>query len=162
MIYDNIEGEGMKLHIDWSRVVTLKYSRSNDTYSVALQKVPKKAGVYVFGRKYGRKFEALYVGRANRIRSRVKGQLNNLRLMHHIRDARAGKRMLLAGTFAPLPGQQKERCLPLIERALIRYFLSEGHDLVNISGTHLRQHEIDSSGKYPKRYFARTIFLDSK
>jgi hypothetical protein len=152
----------MKLQVDWSRAISLRYSRGADTYTVALEKVPKKAGVYIFGRKYGKKFEALYIGRANRIRGRVKGQLNNLRLMHHIRDATSGKRILLAGTFAPLPGQQKERCLPLIERALIRHFLSEGHDLVNISGTHLRQHEIDSTGKYPKRYFARSIFLDSK
>jgi hypothetical protein len=152
----------MKLHVDWSRPISLKYSRPADTFIVALEKIPKKAGVYIFGRKYGQKFEALYVGRANRIRGRVNGQLNNLRLMHHIRDARAGRRILLAGTFVPLPGQQKERCLPLIERALIRHFLSEGHDLVNISGTYLRQHEIGSTGKYPKRYFARSIFLDSK
>lgn len=152
----------MKLHVDWSRAISLRYRRAADTYVVALEKVPKKAGVYIFGRKYGKKFEALYVGRANRIRGRVNHQLNNLRLMHHIRDARSGKRILLAGTFVALPGQQKERCLPLIERALIRHFLSEGHDLVNISGTHLRQHEIDSTGKYPKRYFARSIFLDSK
>jgi hypothetical protein len=82
----------MKLHIEWSRAISLKYSRSTDTFTVALQKVPKKAGLYIFGRKYGKKFEALYVGRANRIRGRVKGQLNNLRLMHHIRDARSGKR----------------------------------------------------------------------
>lgn len=152
----------MKLHVDWTRPISLKYSRAADSFAVALERVPKKAGVYIFGRKYGTKFEALYVGRANRVRGRVKGQLNNLRLMHHIRDARAGKRVLLAGTFVPLPGQQKERCLPLIERALIRHFLSEGHDLVNISGTLLRQHEIDSTGNYPKRYFARSIFLDSK
>ena len=152
----------MRFQLDWSRPVSLKYGRSADTFTVALEKLPKKSGVYIFGRKYGKKFEALYVGRASRIQGRVKGQLNNLRLMHHIRDARSGRRILLAGSFVPLPGQQKERCLPLIERALIRHFLSEGHDLVNISGTHLRQHEINSTGKYPKRYFARSIFLDSK
>jgi hypothetical protein len=160
MIYDGLGDVQMKLHIEWSRAIALKYSRSKDIYAVALDKIPKKAGVYIFGRKYGQGFEALYVGRANRIKGRVKGQLNNLRLMHHIRDARSGKRILLAGVFAPLPGQQTERCLPLIERALIRYFLSEGHDLVNISGTHLRQHEIESAGRYPKRYFSRSIFVE--
>jgi hypothetical protein len=152
----------MNLQVDWSRAISLRYSSVTDTFGVALEKVSKDAGVYIFGRRYGTRFEALYIGKADRIRSRVKGQLNNLRLMHHVRDAKSGRRILLAGTFVPRPGQRKERCLPLIERALIRYFLSEGHDLVNKSGTRLRQHEILSSGKHPKRYFARTIFLDSK
>ena len=44
----------MKLHIEWSRAISLKYSRSTDTFTVALQKVPKKAGLYIFGRKYGK------------------------------------------------------------------------------------------------------------
>jgi hypothetical protein len=152
----------MDLQVDWSRAISLRYSSNTDTFTVMLERVPKKPGVYILGRKYASKFEALYIGKANRLRGRVKQQLNNLRLMHHVRDARAGKRILLAGTFIPKPGQQKERCLPLIERALIRYFLSEGHDLVNKSGTRLRQHEILSLGRHPKRYFARTIFLDSK
>lgn len=46
----------------------------------------------------------------------------------------------------PRFGQKKERCLPLIERALIRHFLSEGHDLVNVLETRLRQHKIKSKG----------------
>jgi hypothetical protein len=48
----------------------------------------------------------------------------------------------------------------LIERALIRYFLSEGHDLVNKQGVRIRRHEITSAGKHPKRYFASPIFLE--
>jgi len=58
------------------------------------------------------------------------------------------------------PGQKLGRCLPLIERALIRYFLSEGHDLVNVAGTRLRRHEITSSGKQLKRLIPKLMFLD--
>jgi hypothetical protein len=152
----------MHLRIDWSRPMALKYSHALDAFAAPLDKIPNKAGIYIFGRKYGAKFEALYVGKAGNVRGRVKGQLNNMRLMHHVRDARSGKRILLAGTFASRPGQQATRCLPLIERAFIRHFLAEGHDLVNKSGTRLRQHEITSTGRHPKRYFAKTIFLDSK
>jgi hypothetical protein len=36
--------------------------------------------------------------------------------------------------------------LDILERALIRFFLSEGHDLVNKQGTRLRRHEIASAG----------------
>lgn len=152
----------MQLNVEWSRPIPLRYNSKIDEFNVPLNKVPNDAGIYILGRKYGKNFEALYVGKAGRIRGRVKGQLNNLRLMHHIRDARAGRRILLAGTFVSRPGQQEGRCLPLIERALIRHFLSEGHDLVNKSGTRLRQHEIVSTGRHPKRYFAKLIFLDKR
>ena len=127
---------------------------------VDLNKLPTVSGLYILGRRWGSGLEALYVGKANNLRSRVRGQLNSLRLMQHLRNAKAGKRILIAGTLNTRPGQRLEKCLVLVERSLIRYFLSEGHDLVNIQGTHLRHHEIMSSGKHPKRFFPRVMFLE--
>ena len=151
----------MILHLEWGRAIPLKDgSKENMIYTVALDKLPRAPGVYVFGRRYGSNFEALYVGKANRIKSRVRGQFNNLRLMQHLKTAKAGKRIILAGHFKAKPGQALNKCLALAERALIRYFLSEGHDLVNKQGIRLRRHEIASSGNHPKKFFARTIFLE--
>ena len=151
----------MKLFVEWSRLVPLKdATRQNLIYSVALDKLPSTSGVYVFGRRWGNQFEALYVGKANGIRGRVKNQLNNLRLMQHLKNAKAGKRIVLAGRIITKPGQQMDRSLPLIERALIRYFLSEGHDLVNKQGTRLRRHELLSSGKHPKRFFPSLMYVE--
>jgi hypothetical protein len=62
--------------------------------------------------------------------------------MMHIKKAKAGQRILLAGEFNSKAEPKIARCLPLIERALIRYFLSEAHDLVNVHGARLRRHEI--------------------
>lgn len=104
----------------------------------------------------------MYVGKANGIRGRVKNQLNNLRLMQHLKNAKAGKRIVLAGRIVTKPGQQLDRSLPLIERALIRYFLSEGHDLVNKQGTRLRRHELSSSGKHPKRFFPSLMYVEKR
>lgn len=151
----------MKLFVEWSRPVPLKdAARQNLIYSVALDKLPSASGVYVFGRRWGNQFEALYVGKANGIRSRVKNQTNNLRLMQHLKNAKAGKRIVLAGRIVTKPGQQLNKCLPLIERALIRYFLSEGHDLVNKQGTRLRRHELSSSGRHPKRFFPTLMYVE--
>ncbi len=151
----------MKLSVEWARPVPLKdAAKQNLVYSVVLDKLPSVPGVYVFGRRWGSQFEALYVGKANGIRGRVKSQLNNLRLMQHLKNAKAGKRIILAGRINTKPGQQLDRCLPLIERALIRYFLSEGHDLVNKQGTRLRRHELSSSGKYPKRFFPSLMYVE--
>ena len=151
----------MKLCVEWSRPVPLKdATRQNMIYSVVLDRLPSASGVYVFGRRWGNQFEALYVGTANGIRGRVKHQLNNLRLMQHLKNAKTGKRIVLAGRFISKPGQQPKISLPLIERALIRYFLSEGHDLVNKQGTRLRRHELLSSGKHPKRFFPTLMYVE--
>lgn len=151
----------MKLHLEWSKPLQLKdASRDNLIYSAEVAKLPDAPGVYVFGRVWKNQFEALYVGKAGRIKSRVKGHFNNLRLMQHLRNAKSGKRILLAGRVDTKPGQQIEKCLTVIERGFIRYFLSEGHDLVNKQGTRLRRHEVASSGKHPKKYFPRLMYVD--
>jgi len=65
-----------------------------------------------------------------------------------------------AGVFKPRPGQNLGKSLPIIERALIRYFLSEGHDLVNIAGTQLRRHDITSGGRHPNLFIPKLMFVD--
>ena len=50
--------------------------------------------------------------------------------------------VVLAGRFISKPGQQEKKCLTLLERGLIRYFLSEGHDLVNKQGARLRDRDV--------------------
>lgn len=148
----------MKLQLDWSRPVQMRRVRGS-IYSLDLERIPDTAGVYVFGRRYGDDFEALYVGKARNVRRRVKGQLNNLRLMSHVRDAKIGHRIVLVGSVITKPGQQIEQCLTLAERSLIRYFLSDGHDLVNISGARLRSHEIISSHR-PMRFVPSPMYID--
>jgi hypothetical protein len=151
----------MKLQVEWGRPIQLRDgTRQNLIYVMDLTKLPQVAGVYVLGRRWGGEFEALYVGKAGSIRGRVKGQLNNLRLMQHLKNAKAGKRVVLPGRFVSKGGQQLGKSLLMIERALIRYFLADGHDLVNKQGTRLRQHEIVSSGKQPKKFIPRQMYIE--
>ena len=152
----------MNLELQWERPIQLKDASKEDLiYRVDdFDKLPLAAGIYVFGRRWGANFEALYVGKARSIRGRVNDHFNNLRLMQHLRNAKTGERVLLAGRLMTKPGQQLDRCLQVAERALIRHFLSEGHDLVNIQGAQLRRHEVASSGRHPKRFFPSTIYLE--
>jgi hypothetical protein len=128
-------------------------------YSLDLERLLPGPGVYVFARRWGRGFEALYVGKANNIRARIPQQLNNVRLMQHLRHARTGTRVVIAGEFRARGGQRAAASLPLIEKALIRHFLSEGHDLVNVQGTTLRQHEVISANR-PLGFVPSPIFLE--
>lgn len=102
----------MKLHLEWSRPMPLRdATRENLIYAVDLSKLPKTAGVYVLGRRFGKGFEALYVGRANNVRSRVKAQVVNLKLMLHLKNAKAGKRILVTGRLPRSPASNRQKTL---------------------------------------------------
>ena len=154
----------MKLQVEWSRPIRLRdvsrHADRNMVYDVDLDRFPRVPGVYIFGRIFGSQFEALYVGKANKIRGRIYTQLNNLRLMQHVLNAKNGKRVVLTGALVTRRGQQLKKTLALTEKALIRHFLSEAHDLVNVSGVRISRHELASSGKYPKRFFPRVVYLE--
>src|SRR5688572_18258460 len=100
----------MKLQLEWSRPMLLRDAGRDENliYVCDHWKLPDASGVYVFGRRYGKDFEALYVGKANGIRGRVRGQLKNLPLMLHLQKAKSGKRIVFAARFLARPGQQLE------------------------------------------------------
>jgi hypothetical protein len=149
----------MKLHLEWEQRITLQYKPDgNFIFACNLDEVPDAPGIYIFGREHGDNFEAIYVGQAISIRVRIKQQFNNLSLMRHIENAKAGAKIIQAGIFVAKKGQQLAKSLDIVEGALIRHFLYEGHELVNIKGRRLIQHEISSGGKF--RPINQTIFVD--
>ena len=150
----------MKIKIDWTQPIPLRTQRWDVGYLVDLDKIPGAAGVYVFGRKYGSGFEALYVGQSKNMRRRVKSHLNNLKLMKFLRDAKNGSRVLYAGTIMTGPGQRLDRLMNVAERALMRHFLAEGHDLANKQGTRLRRHEISAEAPHPQGFIPRNMFVE--
>lgn len=151
----------MKISVEWGRPLVLRDgSKQNLIYVVDVGKLPDNPGVYVFARRWGKSIEALYVGKATNIRGRVKVQFNNLRLMQHLKQAKAGKRVLLFGRAITKQGQKIDKVTSLLEQALIRHFLSEGHDLVNIQGVRIRRHEVNSDGHQPKKFIPRCMFLE--
>jgi len=150
----------MKIQIKWGDPLSMKLvSRQGAAYSVNLDALPGDPGIYIMGRQWAKGFEALYVGKARNIRQRVKGQLNNLRLMQRLKGAKTGKRVVIAGSGVARPGQQMDRILAIAEPALIRHFLSEGDNLVNISGTSLRQHEVEPKRR-PGWFVPKVVFLE--
>src|SRR5579872_505904 len=103
-----MRGVPLKLEVEWGSPVALRRLRPVG-YAIEFEKLPASPGLYVFGRRWGDSFEALYVGKAMNVRGRVKGQLNNLRLMTHIREAKVGNRVVVAGEVNTKPGQQIEK-----------------------------------------------------
>jgi hypothetical protein len=150
----------MRLAIEWARPVQLRKGRGGLIYTVDLDKIERDPGVYVFARRWGSSFEALYVGKSQNLRARIRGHLNNLRLMKHLETAKTGRRFVILGHPLTKPGQRLPKVLSVLEKALIRYFLSEGHDLVNQQGVRIRRHEIESSGRVPKAFMPSLMYLE--
>jgi hypothetical protein len=151
----------MKIDVKWERPLRLRIdAQQNVIYKIAgLERLPKKACVYVFVRMHGQTVEPLYIGQATRLRSRIKEQLNNVALMQQIKKASAGHRFLLVGRLKLHPGQQESKVLEIVEKALIKRALAEGYDIFNKQGTKTPVHEIRSRGNKAFRKLMPTKML---
>ena len=152
----------MDLKIQWEKPVPLRKARKGSLYiyTVNLEVLPNVPGIYIFARRWGRSYEALYVGQSMKIRRRVRNHQKNLPLMKHLEKAKTGRRFVIVGRAVPKPGQKLEKVLATLERAFIRHFLSEGHALVNKQGTRIRRHEIFSEGRVPKSFVPTWMYLE--
>ena len=152
----------MQLNLDWMSPIALcDGSDENLIYTCGREQLPDGPGIYIFGRQHGQSFEALYVGKARSVHNRVRQQFKNLPLMRHVENTKTGERVLLIAKFKGLSEQQPDNCLPIIESALIRHYLERGDDIVNNHGTHLRTHEIISSGAGHRHGIPSTIVVDA-
>jgi hypothetical protein len=146
----------LKIYLKWDKPIRLKDgSRVNLIYSCGdLERISNKPGVYIFGRRFGNRVAPLYVGQALKLQTRIEQQLNNVRLMMGLKNAQAGRRILLVGRLTLRRGQQKQKVLEIVESALIKHALAEGHDLLNQQGTKARVHAIRSKGNSSSRKVA--------
>jgi hypothetical protein len=149
----------MDLNLQWGEPLPLVKSAS-DLYWTDGEQIPHAPGIYVFFRAFGRSREALYVGKAGNLRSRIKQQLNAHRLMKGIEDASMGARFIAIGELKRRPGQQVKTCLTLIEHALIRHYLARGDELLNIHGSRIRKHSLTSERTRARNLIPKVLYFE--
>ncbi len=155
----------MKIALKWEKPLRLRDgSRLNQIYFCrGFERLSGKPGVYVFARKFGKNVVPLYIGQARKLGGRIEGQFNNLRLMMGIKNAQAGRRILLIARLYLKRGQQRSKVLDIVESALIKNALAQGHDLLNQQGTKTKVHVIRSQGNSSSRQVAPlTMFAERK
>ena len=151
----------MDLQLKWHKPLSLRdNSANNGIYTIDLDCLPDAPGIYIFLRVHGRTHEALYVGKANSLCTRVPQQLNNVKLMKGIENAANGSRKLAFAEFIAKKGQQQTRALRAIERSLIRYYLALGDQLLNIQGTRIVKHTLASERTDLKKFIPQTIYFE--
>ena len=138
----------MKVDVHWGKPIPLRSGRrENLIYTIDdLDAVPSNAGVYVFARFNRDELVPLYVGQALRLRSRIKNQFNNARLMFGIQRSPGRKRVVVAGELVGSPGQRLGPTLNLVEKALIESAIFSGYELLNQQGTKPKTDTVRFSG----------------
>lgn len=145
---DGIGGNSLRVEVHWGKPIPLRGGRiENLIYTVAdLDAIPTNAGVYVFARMNRDALVPLYVGQAQRLRSRIKSQFNNVRLMLGIQRSPGRRRVVVPGELIARPGQQLASTLNLVEKSLIESAIFGGYELLNQQGTKPRTDTLHFSG----------------
>ena len=154
----------MNIYCEWHKVIYLNDgSKENLIFNIDETLLPDESGCYVFFNEYGEKRRIIYIGRANNLRQRIKEQLNNVRLMNGIKNFGKGYKAFIYCTIKPKRGQNLKKILEILERNLIKYAFTEGHELVNIQGAKIHFHEISFHGnRASESLFSRKILSPTK
>ena len=138
----------LNIEMRWMKPVRLRSgAREGLIYTCDLDRFYREPGVYVFARAWAEQFTPIYIGQAQRVRGRIRQQLDSVRLMNGVADASLrGRRYVLHAYVQTKPGQQVSRVLRTVETALIDTALSNGHTLVNVQGVKPHTHTVSFSG----------------
>jgi len=146
----------MIVEIEWNEPLALRSLSEKDVKRIRAR-LKNGPGIYVFARRWGSDFEALYVGQASKLLGRVTTQFNNRKLIEHVMSARIGAKVLLTGYLVYNGTTNIKKSLNTAERAYIRYCIAQGHSLHNKQGTRLRTNEVLSVGRHGNTTFPKKI-----
>jgi hypothetical protein len=134
----------LNISATWRQPVALALARSGLIYECPeIENVPQTPGVYIFGRRFDKSIEPLYVGRATNLQNRLWQHLEgNVKLMMGLKEAQIGERFFMCCEVNAKKGQNIEKVLEILETALITHLLSEGYELLQTMGTKPPYHTI--------------------
>lgn len=145
----------MEISVLWHKPMPLvDGDDENLTYKVnGLKAFEEISGVYMFCRIYGKKLSPLYIGKALNLAARIRQQLNTVKLMNAVQKFPSGARVLVIGVFQRKHGQAVDKCIRLVEKAVIEQALANGFELFNQKGTKTPYHEINFTGNTDAKLF---------
>ncbi len=154
----------MSLSVFWHKPLSLEDgSKKNLIYNIRdLSKFEGVPGIYMFCRLYGENLTPLYIGKAGDLAYRIRSQFNTTNLMKAIENSQNGTKVLVIGEYICKPGQSSNKCISIIEKALIEHALAEGYELINQKGTKTPYDEIDFTGNFVAKEFTGSYIYRKK
>jgi len=154
----------MKIKLDWKEPLQLGEFNDEANYhdNLNLNDIPEEAGIYIFYRQFGDTQQALYVGQAMNLRSRLKQQFKALDLMKHIKNSKKGGKFVVFATLKTR-AQDINHALNQAERGLIMEFMDKGnHDLFNKKGLYENYDIVESLGENVQSLINKELWVYSK
>ncbi|MDN5622263.1 MAG: GIY-YIG nuclease family protein [Acinetobacter sp.] len=121
----------MNVELDWYEPIELGSSSTlkENVKNFDLSLLPEISGIYIFYREYGDYQEALYVGKSENIRTRMKAHFNSIKLIDGLVDTPKGQKKLI---FAEVKTRSDlAKALAQAEKGLINQLDDEKHPLLN-------------------------------
>ncbi|MFC3902806.1 DNA polymerase-3 subunit epsilon [Acinetobacter marinus] len=121
----------MKITLSWHEPIELGSSSTlrEKIKNFNLKDIPEISGIYIFYREYGEQQKALYVGKSENIRTRIKSHFNSLSLIEGLEESQQGKKKLI---FAEVKTRSDiGRALNQAEKGFIQHYIENKHPLLN-------------------------------
>lgn len=121
----------MNVELDWHEPIELGSSSAlkDNLKNFDFSFIPEISGVYIFYREHGEYQEALYVGKSENIRTRMKAHFNSLKLVDGLVDTPKGQKKLI---FAEVKSRSNlVKALAQAEKGLINKLDKQKHPLLN-------------------------------
>lgn len=157
----------MDISIEWQPPVQLtRFKKIIVDENDLPEAIEDTAGVYFFSRKHGRRYLPFYIGETLTFRQRLKGHLNWTKLADVLRGfdvgedgdnrIKQGDRYFHYGYLITKKGQNKKKCLQIVQRYLVREAMAQGLPLLNEKLTAFKTDTLEFGGTgksraiYPK------------
>ena len=121
----------MNVELDWHEPIELGSSNAlkDNLKNFDFSFIPEISGVYIFYREHGEYQEALYVGKSENIRTRMKAHFNSLKLVDGLVDTPKGQKKLI---FEEVKSRSSlVKALAQAEKGLINKLDKQKHPLLN-------------------------------
>ena len=154
----------MNVGISWHRPIKLgtKATFAKKVSEFSLEDVPTSAGIYVFARKFGKNLAPIYIGKALNLRSRMKTQFNNHKLVAALTNEKSGDRVLLFGIIESGSEDLLKKKIKLAERTHIEHALTAGYRLINVQLTKGPINSVETSGVKPQNHPFPHVMLSKR
>lgn len=147
----------MEIEVKWheSRKL-LDGSNKNLIYDIPdLDEYYEMSGVYMFCRRYGKSIAPIYIGKSKNIGNRISQHFNSTKKMKGIENSLNGERILIVGEIICKKGQKIDKCMKIVEKALIDHALANEFELVNDKGTKSEYHKLHFNGNLAAKNFTK-------
>lgn len=144
----------MHIVVEWQAPIKLTHNKKIIVDEKQLPDVVgEKPAVYFFSRKFGEYYLPFYIGETSNVRKRLKVHLQSKKIYQvligqsgDVNNIRNGTRYFHFGYLRLKPGMQKQTCLKIVQKYMIRQAVENDIPILNHNLKKIKSHRIRFDG----------------